>query len=36
MTWIWISVIVIIVGAEINSEIESQAKCTSRESEANR
>jgi membrane protein len=26
MTWIWISVIVIMVGAELNSEVEAQAK----------
>jgi membrane protein len=26
MTWIWISVIVIMIGAEMNSEVEAQAQ----------
>ncbi|MDB5644043.1 MAG: hypothetical protein JWN07_3360 [Hyphomicrobiales bacterium] len=36
MTWIWISVIVVMIGAEINSEVEAQAEGESREGEATR
>jgi membrane protein len=36
MTWIWISVIVIMIGAEINSEVEAQAEGESRDDEAAR
>lgn len=36
MIWIWISVIVIMIGAEINSEVETQAEGDAREGEAAR
>ncbi len=36
MTWIWISVIVVMIGAEINSEVEAQAEGESREDDAAR
>jgi membrane protein len=36
MTWIWISVIVVMIGAEINSEVEAQAEGESRDGDAAR
>lgn len=36
MTWIWISVAVVMIGAEINSEVEAQAKGERRDAEATR
>jgi membrane protein len=36
MTWIWISVIVVMIGAEINSEVEAQAEGQSRDDDAAR
>ena len=29
MVWIWISIVILIVGAEINAELEHQTKCDS-------